>query len=192
MTTIEIRPARADRFDDVEHALTGGGDGASCWCQWWMLRGKDWQSTTVDEKREMLRSDLEAQPPSALIAYVDGEPAGWVKVAPRPAQPRLAHTRSLKQSPEPIDDDSVWAITCFVVRREHRRAGLGTELLDAAVAHARENGARVIEGYPLDTSVKKASANALFHGSLSTFLAAGFREVATPAPGRPIVSLTVA
>lgn len=191
MATIEIRPARADRFGDVEHALTGGGDGATCWCQWWMVRGKDWDATSVDEKREMLRADLEASPPSALIGYIDGEPAGWVKVAPRPAQPRLAHTRNVQQSPEPLDDPSVWAVTCFVVRREHRRAGLGTALLDAAIAHATQHGARVIEGYPIDAAVKKASANALYHGSLSTFLAAGFREVATPAPGRPIVSLDI-
>lgn len=192
MSTIEIRPATTARFDDVEHALTGGGDGATCWCQWWMLRNKEWNATSADEKRELLKQDLAQQPAAGLVAYIDDEPAGWVKVTPRPQQPRLAFTRSLKQSPEPIDDDSVWAVTCFVVRREHRGAGLGSRLLDAAVAYARDHGARVVEGYPIDTAVKKSSSSALFHGSLSTFLAAGFEEVATPAPGRPIVSLTVA
>lgn len=192
MSTIEIRPATADRFDDVEHALTGGGDGASCWCQWWMLRNKDWSAASNDEKRELLRGDLAREPAAGLVAYVDDEPAGWVKVMPRTDQTRLAFTKSLKASPEPIDDASVWAVTCFVVRREHRGAGLGAALLEAAVGYARDNGARVVEGYPIDTSAKKASTGALFHGALSTFLAAGFREVAVPAPGRPIVSLAVA
>jgi len=191
MPEIEIRPASADRFADAEHALTGGGDGGSCWCQWWMLRAKDFDATPTDEKRELLRRDLEADPASALIAYVDGEAAGWVKVSARPDQPRLARTRNFQQSPEPFEDPSVWAITCFVVRREFRRQGVSERLLDAAVAHARSHGARVIEGYPVDTDVSKASSNDLYHGALSTFAAAGFAEVARPAPSRPIVSLAV-
>ncbi|EXJ50392.1 hypothetical protein [Microbacterium sp. MRS-1] len=79
MSQIEILPASVDRFADAEHALTGGGDGASCWCQWWMLRNKDFQAATTDERRELLRGDLATSPASALIAYLDGVAAGWVK-----------------------------------------------------------------------------------------------------------------
>ncbi len=191
MAEIRIAPASAERFGDVEHALTGGGDGASCWCQWWMLRNKDFQSTTKEQRRELLREDLDAPVASALIAYVDGTAAGWVKVSPRTDQPRLAATRDFQQSPEPFDDPSVWAITCFVVRREFRGEGLSALLLDAAVDHARAHGARIVEAYPVDASVQKTSANSLFHGALSTFLAAGFVEGARPRPARPIVTLTL-
>ena len=76
MTEIVIAPASADRFADAEHALTGGGDGASCWCQWWMLAPKDFDTTSQAERRERLRMDLTAAVPSAIIAYVDGEAAG--------------------------------------------------------------------------------------------------------------------
>lgn len=191
MPEIRIAPASADRFEDAEHALTGGGDGATCWCQWWMMRAKDFSAASHDERRERLRSDLTAETPSALIAYVDDQPAAWVKVSSRPDQPRLALTRNLQQSPEPFDDASVWAITCFVVRREHRRQGLSQQLLEAAIEHARRNGARVIEGYPVDTAAVKTSSNDLFHGTLSSFLDAGFVEVARPAASRPIVSLSL-
>ena len=192
MSQIEILPASADRFADAEHALTGGGDGASCWCQWWMLRDKDFQAATTGERRELLRGDLAVTPASALIACVDGVPAGWVKVSPRPDQPRLATTRAFQQSPEPFDDESVWAITCFVVRKEFRGHGLVRRLLDAAVEQARSHGARVIEGYPVDTDAGKTSSNDLYHGALSSFEDAGFIEVARPGARRPIVSLTVA
>ncbi len=191
MVEIAIRPASAGRFAEAEHALTGGGDGPGCWCQWWMLPNTEFAAASDDEKRELLRRDLTAEPASALIAYVDDEPAGWVKVAPRPAQPGLQRTRSIRSSPEAPDDPTVWAVSCFVVRTEHRRQGLGGALLVAAVAHARAHGARVVEGYPIDTDAKKATSNELFHGALSTFLAAGFVEVARPAPSRPIVSLAV-
>lgn len=192
MSEIRVSEASSERFADVEHALTGGGDGGSCWCQWWMLPNKDFDAITSDERRDMLRRDLDAPVASALVAYIDDVPAGWVKVSARPDQPRLARTRAFQQSPEPFDDSSVWAITCFVVRREFRGEGVSTVLLSAAVDHARRHGARVIEAYPVDTAAKKTSSNDLFHGSLSSFIAAGFTEVARPAPARPIVSLAVA
>ena len=43
----------------------------------------------------------------------------------------------------------------------------------------------------MDAEATKTSSNELFHGALSTFLDAGFSEVARPKPARPIVSLTV-
>ena len=52
MTDITIVPATPDRFPDVEHAMTGGGDGASCWCQWWTLTSAEWKRTTRDGRRE--------------------------------------------------------------------------------------------------------------------------------------------
>ncbi|MFI8632416.1 GNAT family N-acetyltransferase [Microbacterium sp. NPDC077663] len=192
MTQITIEPARADRFADAEHALTGGGDGADCWCQWWMHAPKDFDAATPDERRALLREDLATPVASALIAYVDGAAAGWVKVSPRPDQPRLARTRNIQKSPEPMDDPDVWAITCFVVRTEHRSQGIASRLLDAAVEHARTHGARLVEGYPLDTDVKRFSSNDLYHGTLSSFLAAGFTETARPAPARPIVAKQLA
>jgi GNAT superfamily N-acetyltransferase len=193
MAEIVIAPATADRFDEAEHALSGGGDGHSCQCQWWTMTNAEFQQASQDEKTALLREELNSDaPPPALIAYIDGEAAGWVRVGPRPAQIRLARTREIAAStPAPLDDPNVWAVTCFVVRREHRGKGLNAHLLAAAVDFAREHGARVIEGYPYDTSAAKKSTNQLFRGVLSVFEAAGFREVARPKPDRAIVALDV-
>lgn len=165
-------------------APRAGASGGCC-------ANKDFQAASTDERHDLLRDDLAASPASALIAYVDGVAAGWVKVSPRPAQPRLAVTRAFQQSPEPFDDESVWAVTCFVVRKEFRGEGLAGHLLGAAVDHARTHGARIVEGYPVDTDARKTSSNELFHGALSSFEDAGFTEVARPGPTRPIVSLTL-
>ena len=187
--TVTILPATAARFDDVEHSLSGGGDGLSCQCQWWTLTNAQFQASDLDERERMLRAQIAADPSPALIAYVDGEAAGWVRVGPRTAQPRLARTRDFAATNEPWDDPSVWAVTCFVVRREHRGKGLNEKLLDAAIEHARGTGARVLEAYPNDTSAVKRSSNELYRGILSVFEAAGFREIARPKPERVIVQL---
>ncbi|MFT4136164.1 GNAT family N-acetyltransferase [Microbacterium sp.] len=192
MSDVTILPATPERFADVEHAMTGGGDGAGCWCQWWTLASSRWKSTSREERRELLRQEIESAPPPGLIAYVDGVAAGWVRVGPRLSQPRIGRSRTLKASPTPQDDPSAWAITCFVVRREYRRQGLNELLIQAAVDHARDHGARVVEGYPIDLSITRVSSNDLFHGALSTFEAAGFTEVARPGASRPIVALTLA
>ncbi len=94
-----------------------------------------------------------------------------------------------KASPTPQNDPDAWAITCYVVRREFRRQGLNELLLEAAVDHARDHGARIVEGYPIDLAAKSVSDNDLFHGALSTFEAAGFIEVAGGSESRPIVAL---
>ena len=190
MVTITTEVATTARWDDVQHALTGGGDGASCQCIWPMLSNKDWNGTTVPQRTEMLREEIADGPPPGLIAYVDGEAAGWIRIGPRTRQARIPRTRMIAAaSDEPFDDDSVWAVTCFVVRREHRGAGLNKELLRAAVEFARTSGARLIEGYPVDTRGENKRTNDLFHGTLSTFLAAGFEEQAEMKPGRTLVTL---
>ena len=191
MPKIVIAPATADRFDDAEHALTGGGDGRSCQCQWWTITNAEFQRASTDERRELLRDELQNDaPPPALIAYVDGEAAGWVRVGPRRAQVRISRTRDIvANTPIPLDDPDVWAVTCFVVRREHRRQGLNARLLAAAIDYARKHGARVVEAYPYDTDAAKHSSNELYRGVLSVFADAGFREVARAKPDRAIVAL---
>lgn len=190
--SVEILPATAARFDDAEHALTGGGDGPSCQCQWWTIPAAEFRDTTREQKAEMLRAEMTTDPLPGLIAYADGDAAGWVRVGPRTDQPRLLRTRVVRaHSPEPLDDPSVWAISCFSVRKEHRRSGLMAGLVDAAVDHARGHGARVVEAYPFDPAVKKRPSNELYRGVLSVFTAAGFEVVARPSEDRAIVSLTL-
>jgi GNAT superfamily N-acetyltransferase len=189
--SIEILPATGDRFDDAERALDSG-DGPECQCQWWLLPNGPWKEASVADRTEMFRAEIAGDRPPGLIAYVDGEPAGWVRVGPRTAQPRLVRTRDVTGSTtEPLDDDSVWAVTCFVVRKGHRGAGLMSDLLDAAVRAARDGGARVVEGYPLDPAAAKRSTNQLYRGTVSVFENAGFAVVDRPKPDRALVSLTL-
>jgi GNAT superfamily N-acetyltransferase len=64
--------------------------------------------------------------------------------------------------------------------------GVATALLRAAVTWAREHGATLVEGYPIDTSRRSLSNAEVFTGTLELFDGAGFAEVARRG-GRPIV-----
>ncbi|WP_194419979.1 GNAT family N-acetyltransferase [Microbacterium abyssi] len=193
MPNITTALASPEVWDDIQHALSGGGDGRSCQCVWPVLTNKEWETTDLDQRTALFQQEVASDRPPGIVAYVDGEPAGWIRIGPRPAQRRLARTRNIiATTREPLDDDEVWGVSCFVVRKEHRGHGLNAVLLEAAIRFAREAGARVIEGYPIDTGKTNVRVNDLFHGALSTFLAAGFTEVPGPKPERPLVSLEVA
>ncbi|KDA07125.1 acetyltransferase [Microbacterium sp. CH12i] len=193
MSTITTTLASPDVWEDIQHALSGGGDGRSCQCVWPVLTNKEWDSTTIDDRTTLFQREIASGPPPGLVAYVDGEAAGWIRIGPRPAQRRLSRTRNIiATTQESYDDDSVWAVTCFVVRKEYRKRGVNAALLKAGIDFARSLDARVIEGYPVDTTILKPSSNNLFHGALSTFLAAGFTAGPSAKPGRPLVSLDVA
>lgn len=191
MPEVDIRPATPDRFADAQRALGGGGEGRSCQCQWWTITNAEFQRSSGDERRELLRAELDGELPPALIAYVDGEAAGWVRVGPRARQIRLSRTKQLvAATEEPWDDGSVWAVTCFVVRTEHRGAGLAERLLEAAIDFAASHGARVLEGYPVDPAEgRRKASNELYRGVVSTFARAGFREVGRPEPDRALYAL---
>jgi GNAT superfamily N-acetyltransferase len=179
-------PATPDRWDDVASVMGTRGDPARCWCQYFKLRGRRWEATPREAKREALRVQVEADPaPPGVLAYADDEPVGWCAVAPKPAYPRLLASRLAGDQ-----TDGVWAVTCFVVVVGSRRRGVATALLDAAVALARGNGAMAVEGYPVDhTARASVSSAALYRGTVTLFRAAGFTEVERPTPDRAVMRL---
>ncbi len=188
-----VVPARDAPFDDVEAVFGTRGDPAHCWCQWYKIPGSDWRSVGDEALRERLESQLRA--PGAgrgLLAY-DGEtPVGWCAVEPRADLIRLRASRIIADgTPNPdFDDPDVWSVTCFVVPRAHRRRGIGRVLTEAAVEFARANGARIVESYAVDPTLRtKTPAADLFHGTVSMFESAGFAEVARPKADRAVMQL---
>lgn len=179
MPTIEISPVQQVPWSHVDAVLGTTGDGPTCWCRWWLDTNAQFNASSVDEKRSALQTDIAADAPRGLIATVDGAPAGWVAVAPRPHYQRLPRTRVLAAALPDEDwaDDATWSVVCFVITRDHRGAGLSGALLDAAVDAARDGGATVVEGYPVEVEGRR-DARGLYTGISTVFERAGFTEVA--------------
>ncbi|MCT9867754.1 GNAT family N-acetyltransferase [Paenarthrobacter aurescens] len=175
----------------VEELFGTKGEPSRCWCRWFALSGKAWTHTSPDDRKELLKSAFSADPAPGVLAFRDGRPVGWCAVEPRANYPRLKRSSVLRASHQaPSDDAGVWAVSCFVVAPNHRRTGVSSVLLDAAIDHAFNNGAEAIEAYPVDTELRtKATASDLYHGALSLFVAAGFSPVTESVPGRPVVRL---
>jgi GNAT superfamily N-acetyltransferase len=199
---ISVVPATPERWHDLVGLFRVSGDSASCWCAWFRLPNKAYSAAGTVQRRERLQGLVEGDQRPGLLAYLGGEAAGWVSVVPRRELERIEPP---DQGPTGADEGPVWAITCFVVRPGRRRQGVAGALLDAAIDHARDRGAAIVEAYPSETARTPGSA---FMGMPTMYLSRGFQEVgrfnrwaavpaasgATPAriarpPGRPVMRL---
>jgi GNAT superfamily N-acetyltransferase len=195
-TEVTVVPANEASWADLQAVFGTRGDPARCQCQWYKIPNKDWRSVPVDERAHRLRQQTDCGHPgsdttSGLVAYLDGEPAGWCAVEPRTAYTRLLRTRvPWSERSEDRDDDSVWAVTCFVTRSGFRRRGVSRALAAAAVDFARRRGARAVEGYPMITQPgQEITWGELHVGSRSAFAAAGFTEVTRPTVRRVVMRI---
>ena len=194
---VSVVPANQAGWDELQAIFGTRGDPSSCQCQWFKIRDSQWHSVPVEERAERLREQTgcgnpEARTTSGLVAYLDGEPAGWCAVEPRTAYAaRLLRARvPWKGRAEDKTDDGVWAVTCFVTRTGFRRRGVSRALAHAAVEFARSRGARAIEGYPIVTRPGQTVPwGELYVGSRSIFADAGFAEVSTPTPRRVVMRI---
>lgn len=192
---LRIVPANEASWDDLQAILAGEGKG--CQCQFFKLDDEEWRGgVDVPVRAERLRGqtrcgDRDAGATSGLVAYSGAEPVGWCAVEPRPAYPRLLRMRvPWAGRDEDKSDDQVWAVTCFVVRKEHRGRGVARALARAAADFARDGGARAIEGYPrLRVAGQETAPAALYVGSRGTFAGAGYREVSAPTPRRVVMRI---
>jgi GNAT superfamily N-acetyltransferase len=182
--SVRVLPADPSRWDEVVAVMGERGDAASCWCQYFRLRGRQWTGSTREDNRDALEEQVcHGSTPPGLVALLDGEPVGWCAVAPKRDYPRVVASRITGP-----DLDGIWAVTCFVVRPGFRRHGIARAMLDAAVDFARDRGARTVEGYPVDTAIStRASAGELYHGTLGMFTGAGFDIVSRPTRMRVLV-----
>ena len=185
-TELSFKPLKQNLWTDLEELFGPRGACGGCWCMYWKLRGRAFNEVKGYETRQMHKSIVDSGIQTGLLAYLHGEIVGWVAVEPRSAYPRLTHSRIFK----PVDEQPVWSVTCFFVARQVRRQGITIELLKAAVAHARAQGGRIVEGYPVETR-EDMPAPFVYTGTTSAFRQAGFQEVARRTPARPIFRYTI-
>ena len=183
--TVEIHPLTAERWEDLVTLFGPKGAQEGCWCMYFRQTAREWKENKGGNNRRMMEVKVMAGEEPGLIAYVDGQPAGWISLGPREEFVRFERSKVMR----PVDDTPVWSIVCFFVARDHRMSGLSVKLLRAAVDFAREKEATVLEGYPTEPKDSKAVDLFVYTGLRSAFDQVGFTEVARRSEKRPIMRL---
>ena len=149
----------------------------------WRRTAKEMEAGKGDGNREAMKDVFDAGYVPGLVAMHGDEAVGWIQIDRRSAFPRLGSSRTLK----PVDDQDVWSVSCFFIDKRYRRQGLSLDLLMAATDRARDQGALIVEGYPIDTPKEQYPPVYAWTGFLETFERAGFSEVARRSKTRPIM-----
>jgi GNAT superfamily N-acetyltransferase len=190
---VTVVPANEASCADLRTLFGTRGPAALCRCQRYKLAPKEaFRSFPVEERIRRLEAQTAcghagAERTSGLVAYLDGEPVGWCAVQPRSEYEGLRRVFRVPWDGRHEDkaDATVWAITCLFVRAGFRRRGVSRALAAAAVAFARERGARAVEAYPIITT--NALTEELHVGTPGAFGDAGLVEVHRPSLRRIVM-----
>lgn len=188
---LTLAPLTPERWPDLEALFLAKGCSIArgCWCMHYRESGKQVVpagSSLAAVRKKRLKRLAAGELPPGLIGYRGRTPVGWVSLGPREDFAKLARSPVMK----PVDDQPVWSLICFVVPSAYRHQGVASELLRGAIAHAKRQGATLLEAYPVEKA-ERGRDEWLWFGAKSMYDKAGFVEVARRKPERPIVRLSL-
>jgi GNAT superfamily N-acetyltransferase len=187
MTDLKFLPVTPRRWKDLVTLFGERGACGGCWCMWWRLKRSEFEKQKGDGNRRAMKKIVDSGEVPGMLAYAEGRPIAWCSVGPRESFPVLDRSRVLKR----VDERPVWSVVCFFIDKHFRRKGISAEILKGAVDYAGKKGAKIIEGYPIDPESKQMAEAFAWVGLSSTFIEAGFKEVARRSRNRPIMRFYV-
>ena len=179
-TALTFKPVDKRTVEDFSALFEARGGPSYCWCMAWRVTPDEAKTSKGSERKPFILQRIADGVPVGLLAYRDGIAAGWVSVAPRDTYRDIG-------GPPAEEGDVIWSIACFYVPRARRGEGLAPQLLDAAVAHAREHGATIVEAYGVDPD----SPSYRYMGFVPFYEARDFVEVGRVGKRRHVMRLTV-
>ncbi len=165
-----------------QHGAYGG-----CWCMFFRETSKQYKENSGERNKELMHDLVIKENQTGLLAFVDQRAVGWVAVAPRDAYPRINRSRDYK----PMDEQPVWAITCFFTAKDFRKKGVTKFLIQQAISHAKIHGAQILEAYPTIPKEDKIPDDEGYTGFYDVFIKTGFKEVIRRSPDSPILRFTI-
>lgn len=188
--TVTVAPLTPDLWPAFEDLFGKQGACYGCWCTHFRLPPAVRRIPDRQRNKDHIKARIEAGPPPGLLAFDGGRAVGWMQIGPRADVPEWNNKGRVSAPAEDIDaaDAGVWAISCFFLRTGARGKGLTHQLVAAGIAHAGENGARLLEACPMRQS-KDSRSIGLYVGSARVFEKAGFAVVAERKAGRPLMRL---
>lgn len=183
---LSYRQLTIDQWDDFVTLFGERGACGGCWCMLWRLPRKQFELQKGEGNKLAMKTIVYSGEVPGILAYHHGKAIGWCAIAPRTSYPALSRSRIL----QPIDDRPCWSVACFFIEKSYRKKDVSTELLRAATAYAKSQGAELVEGYPVEPKSEKDIPPAFaWTGLPNAFIRAGFKEVVRRSPTRPIMRL---
>jgi GNAT superfamily N-acetyltransferase len=201
---LKFYPLTPDRWKGLEDLFGERGACGGCWCMWWRLTRSQFDRQKGNKNKLALKKIVNSGEVPGILAYAAGKPIAWCSLGPKETYPTLERSRILKRivenpalripqggeqsrTTEGGNDKPVWSIVCLFVAKPERNKGVSIKRLRAAVDYAKKNGAKIVEGYPLEPKKGRYPDAFIWTGHVSAFQKAGFVEVHRGSPTQPIM-----
>jgi GNAT superfamily N-acetyltransferase len=176
----------AKNWKDLELLFGEKGACGGCWCMTPRLPGRQYGQLKGEGNKHLLKKLVDDREHLGILLYRNETPIGWCSVSPKDRLMAMKQGRHLKITPV----ENVWAIVCLFIRKDCRRAGLSTAIIQKACEYAFRNGAEVVEAYPVVGKADKMPDVFAWNGLSQSYERAGFRVVHQLSATRLIVSLS--
>ena len=162
------------------------GEKGACggfWCMWWRLKRSEYETNKGEGNKNLMKALVGAGDTLGLMAIHQNKPIGWCALSPRSSFPVLDRSRVLKK----VDDLPVWSLPCLFIIKDFRNQGISSALVNEAVKYCFDQGAKIVEAYPVQPKKDIMPDVFAWTGLYTTFVKAGFKEVARRSETRPIM-----
>jgi len=177
----EAKRFKKDLVKDFYHLHSHKNRTDWCYCAaWWVDSWDGWSDRTAEENRKLREELLASGEYDGYLLYLDQDPVGWCQVGRRDRLKKL--TRQFDLDPDP----GTWAITCFLIAPEKRRAGLAQDFLGLVLADLLSRSVKRVEAFP--RRGQGLDEQDLWNGPESMFINAGF-SIVRDHPERPLLAL---
>jgi GNAT superfamily N-acetyltransferase len=184
-TSYKTKELSRKTWADFETLFSQGNGFDFCWCMHFQRPGSlpkdEWLPTRLERgmrNRREKKALVDKNRAHGILVYAEGEPVGWCQYGPCDELPRIDNSRKYRALAPNIGRDRLWRITCFAVIRKHRRRGVATAALQAALKAIKRRGGGLVEAYPISRWLSRAFGSESTHGTQSMFEKAGFRVLA--------------
>jgi GNAT superfamily N-acetyltransferase len=176
---LTFKPVTKSTKADFEALFESPGGPSYCWCMWTRVDKDEAKEPQGKGRKPFMLKRIEARIPVGLVGYDHGEPVAWVSIAPRETFTHLG-------VPEPEEGERIWSLTCMYLKRNRRGAGIGHQLIEAAVKYARKRKATAVEAY----AVEPDSPSYRNMGFVPAYEKAGFEKVGEVGTRRTVMRRT--
>lgn len=180
-----IYPLTSERWPDFERLFGNDGAHGGCWCMWWRIPEDEFERQCGVTNKNAMQEIVNSGKQTGIIAYIDDQPIGWCSFGTREEFPSLHRYWNLDG-----DNKTTWSVVCFFIAKPYRRQGVKTQLLKYALEYAVHNGAKVVEGFPIEPKEELTSYSG-FTGIESVYRKLGFTEVYRNSKGQLIMKYFV-
>jgi GNAT superfamily N-acetyltransferase len=170
---------------DFERLFSQGNGWDFCWCMHFQrpccLPKTEWLATRRERgvrNRRQKKDPVYRGCARGILVYANGEPVGWCQYGRKEELPRIDNSRKYRKLAPQANVEKLWRIICFAALKKHRKHGVASAALRAALEAIKRKGGGLVEAYRIPRWETRAFGNESTHGTLSMFKKAGFKVVA--------------